>query len=214
MPMLPDYLRHVTWFPGTRFDRPSSVPGVTPPTNGIVTSMLSPDDRAAVRRMNVALTEEAIRQCGLWIGVRNQIEFGTQVANALDEFQSHGVTPDLLRKLSADHDIVFPSVQRLASDRFVVPLRAVVDPQHRVFAHGVDGLTDTLDPFVSDTAWSGIPDLQLGSQTANPPRLDYVKAYWSSPTHDFVPFLIEVKNEYDPDDLFQFAQSVPLEMPG
>jgi Berberine and berberine like len=35
-------------------------------------------------------------------------------------------------------------------------------------------------------------------------------AYWSSSTHDFVPFLIGVKNKYDPSDLFKFAQSVPL----
>jgi hypothetical protein len=37
-----------------------------------------------------------------------------------------------------------------------------------------------------------------------------LQAYWSSPSHDFVPFLIGVKNKYDPCDVFQFAQSVPL----
>ncbi|HEX7193223.1 MAG TPA: FAD-binding protein, partial [Thermoanaerobaculia bacterium] len=75
----------------------------------------------------------------------------------------------------------------------------------------VDDLTDTLD-FVSDTAWFGIPDLQLGSQLADPPDLDYMNAYWTSPKYDFVQFLIDVKNRYDCDDLFQFAQSIPLSM--
>lgn len=28
-----------------------------------------------------------------------------------------------------------------------------------------------------------------------------MKEYWSSPQHDFVEFLVKVKNRYDPDDL-------------
>ena len=43
------------------------------------------------------------------------------------------------------------------------------------------------------TAQYGVPDRQLGSQLTTPPDLTYLKAYWSSPTHDFVPFLIGVK---------------------
>jgi FAD/FMN-containing dehydrogenase len=70
--------------------------------------MLSADDRSALRKMNVTLTEQAIKQCGEWIGVRNQIEFGTQICNALDEFRLHTVSVDLLRRLSEDHDIIFP----------------------------------------------------------------------------------------------------------
>jgi Berberine and berberine like len=75
----------------------------------------------------------------------------------------------------------------------------------------VDGLWAVLDQAVqSSTAMYGCPDLQLGSQLTTPPNLGYTHAYWSSPAHDFVPFLIGVKNKYDPHDLFKFAQSIPL----
>lgn len=75
----------------------------------------------------------------------------------------------------------------------------------------VDGLWTALDQAVqSSTAMYGCPDLQLGSQLTTPPDLGYVHAYWSSPTHDLVPFLIGVKNKYDPTDVFKGAQSIPL----
>jgi hypothetical protein len=75
----------------------------------------------------------------------------------------------------------------------------------------VDGLAALVDN-ISNGAWFGIPDLQLGSQLTCPPSLDYMKKYWSSTQHDFVDFLVKVKNDYDRDDLFQFAQSIPLTM--
>lgn len=76
----------------------------------------------------------------------------------------------------------------------------------------VDELWSILDKIASPTAFYVCPDLQLGSQLTDPPKLDYVRAYWSSPTHDFVDLLIGVKNKYDADDVFRFAQSIPLSL--
>ena len=77
----------------------------------------------------------------------------------------------------------------------------------------VEGLWDILGPAVeSDAAWYGIPELELGSQTAEEPNLGYVRKYWSSPTHDFVPFLLRVKRRYDGGDVFKCSQSIPLSL--
>lgn len=70
-----------------------------------------------------------------------------------------------------------------------------------------------MDPILkSSTAQYGCPDLQLGSQSADPPSLGYVDAFWKSPTHDFVPFLVDVKRKYDPTDVFKGSQTIPLEL--
>src|SRR4029450_785358 len=63
----------------------------------------------------------------------------------------------------------------------------------------VEALFVVLAPILqSQTAQYGVPDLQLGSQLTTPPDYRYLKAYWSGPTLDFVPFLIGVKQQYDP----------------
>lgn len=79
----------------------------------------------------------------------------------------------------------------------------------------VDGLWKALE-FNPDcsTALYGCSDIQLGSQLTHPPDYSYLQAYWSSPQHDFVDFLIGVKNKYDSCDLFKFAQSIPLTLDG
>jgi hypothetical protein len=75
----------------------------------------------------------------------------------------------------------------------------------------VDALFAVLNPILqSQTAQYGVPDLQLGSQLTDLPNFNYVQAFWSSPTLNFVPFLIGVKQKYDPQDLLRFAQSVPV----
>ena len=66
----------------------------------------------------------------------------------------------------------------------------------------------------SDTGFYNCPELELGSQLATPPDHRYVHAYWRGPAHDFVPFLIEVKNLYDPDDVFRGDQTIPLTLEG
>lgn len=106
---LPEDFRHLPWFRATGPRRQQQPPaGFKPASNGIVSSMLTPEDRAALRAMNVNLTREAIAQCEALIGVRNQIEFGTQICNALSAFEAHGVPKAMLVEMSHTYDIVFP----------------------------------------------------------------------------------------------------------
>lgn len=76
----------------------------------------------------------------------------------------------------------------------------------------VNELWSILEKICSPTAFYNCPELELGSQWTDPPKLDYVRAYWSSASHDFVPFLIEAKNKYDPGDVFWGAQTIPLSL--
>jgi len=77
----------------------------------------------------------------------------------------------------------------------------------------VDALFAVLDPLLQPkSAPFCIADLQLGSQLTDPPNFNYLQAYWGSPTLDFVPFLLGVKQKYDPQDLFRFAQSIPIKI--
>ena len=83
-----------------------------------------------------------------------------------------------------------------------------LEPQSLAF---VDELFTVLEPILqSQTAQYGVPDRQLGSQLTTPPDYSYLRAYWSSPSHDFVSFLINVKQRYDVQDVFRFAQSIPV----
>ena len=51
------------------------------------------------------------------------------------------------------------------------------------------------------------PGLRLSSQLITPPNYNYLNVHWSGPTLYFVSFLVGVKQWYDQQDLFRFAQS-------
>jgi hypothetical protein len=77
-------------------------------TNGFLSSILPLADRAALREINVRLTQLAIDQCEAGGGAANQIAFGTLICRSLAEFAAHDVFPGDLLTLSRDFDVVFP----------------------------------------------------------------------------------------------------------
>jgi hypothetical protein len=142
MPTVPEHFKRLPWFRTTASQPPS--PGFTPVSNGIVSSMLTAEDRAALRVMNHKLTREAIAQAEAWTGVRNQIEFGTQIANALSAFEAHGVPDALLVEMSHGHDIVFPWSLQYGNLRQPFNQRLVRLPLAIVFPHTAAEVSDWL----------------------------------------------------------------------
>src|SRR6185436_9973233 len=105
----PQYVQRATWFPTSASVSCTPPPLGTPlATNGFLPALLTAEDRAALRDMNVRLTWLAMQQCAAEVGVRNQIDFGTQICLALAAFEAHGVSGNDLCDLGCEHDVVFP----------------------------------------------------------------------------------------------------------
>lgn len=64
-----------------------------------------------------------------------------------------------------------------------------------------EGIYEAMRPYVKGGAYVNIPDRNLS---------DYLNAYYG----DNLARLVEVKRAYDPDDVFHFAQSIPVSLPG
>jgi hypothetical protein len=151
-----------------------------------------------------------------------------ELAPVFDYLRTHAPSDDPTRAVGFLNPILLGGVSnRIDPESAVVPARdgAVMwvhfgaqwnDPSAEAGALAwVDGLWEVLDRALgSDTGFYNCPELELGSQLATPAEYGYLHTYWSGPSHDFVPFLVGVKNRYDPGDLFRGDQSIPLALPG
>jgi FAD binding domain len=75
-------------------------------SNGYLSSLLPSVDLAALRNINVSMTQLAIQQCACDV-VANQILFDTLICEALAAFAAHDVTPQELLNLSTQWDVAF-----------------------------------------------------------------------------------------------------------
>jgi hypothetical protein len=107
-------------------------------TNGYLSAILPLADQAALREINVRITQLAIDQCAAGGGARNQVEFGTLICLALADFATHDVFPDDLLRLSRDFDVVFPWSIAYGNARTPFNFRLVRLPLAIAFPRTVD----------------------------------------------------------------------------
>ncbi len=143
-----EFLKQTRWFPSVAHLRPqrTETPADKQPcdvplaTNGDLTSILSSMDRAALRKINISLTQLAIQQCCADGGAANIIDFGSMACVALAGFAAHEVLPEDLLALSRDHDVVFPWSLQYGNARTPFNLRLVRLPLLITFPRTVNAV--------------------------------------------------------------------------